>query len=221
REYIITQSMKSRKMADTYGESFTTASIPDVVTSYRKNYGSTELLFIKVVSNDIFSRLEDDVSEILKTNYDLKDPFRVFTAFVFLNSDLSSLPLNSLKHNELMLLLQKHNADGIINIEIPDLYTTRLSRFGEIWASCKNEYITSRIYEDSRIKFLKDPVSFKNQLIEKVMNKINCFQKLNPVDRKTVEKGIGVIDLEADTRTEFILNTLMNYLEHMRNQLNL
>ncbi|MFX1286259.1 MAG: hypothetical protein ACFFB5_21680 [Promethearchaeota archaeon] len=211
RDYIITQSMKSRKMADTYGESFTAASIPDVVTSYQKNSGSTELLFIKVVSNNIFNHLESDISEILKTNYDSKDPFRIFTALVFLKSDLNTLPLNSTKYNELMLLLQNQNADGLINIEIPDLQTKGLNRFGEIWASLKNEYITNEIYEESRNEFLKDPDSFKNQLIEEVMKKINSFQKLNPVDRKTVEEGLEIIDFEATTRTEFIMNTLMNY----------
>lgn len=215
RDYIITQSMKSRKMADTYGESFTTASIPDVVTSYQKNSGSTEMLFIKVVCNDIVHRLEEDIGEILKTNNDSDDPFRVFTACIFLDSDLNSLPMNSVKYKELMLLLQKYNADGIINLEIPDLNSTELKRFGEIWASCKNEYITNKKYEDTRIEFLKDPASSKDRLVDNIMDKINSFQKLNPIDRKTVENGFEIIDFEAVTRTEFILNTLMNYLSRI------
>lgn len=53
------------------------------------------------------------------------------------------------------------------------------------------------------------------------MSKINSFQKLNPVDRKTVEEGIKIIELGAVTRTEFILNTLMNYFSQVKNQLNL
>ena len=47
--------------------------------------------------------------------------------------------------------------DGLINIEIPDLPTKGLNRFGEIWASLKNEYITNEVYEESRNEFSKDP----------------------------------------------------------------
>lgn len=47
------------------------------------------------------------------------------------------------------------------------------------------------------------------------MKKINSFQKLNPVGRKTVEKGLEIIDFETTTRTEFIMNTLMNYFRLM------
>ena len=85
----------------------------------------------------------------------------------------------------------------------------------EKWASLKTEYITSKKYTNSRKKYLTDPVSFENQLIDKIIARINLFQKLNPVDRETVEKGMKLIDLTAPSRTEFILNTVMNYFKRI------
>jgi hypothetical protein len=216
KEFIITQSIKSSRLADTYGKSYTTASIPDVVTGYSKASGSTELLFIKVVSNDLISLVEGDITDILKTNYDKDDPFRPFSATVFLSSDLITLPSISDNQKKISLLLQKHKADGMINIEIPDLRTIGLPRFGEIWASVRNECLEKNKFTDSREKYLKNPEKFKNLLMLKVTKKINSFQKLNPVTRETVEKGFRIIDFEAITRTEFVQNTFRRYLEHIK-----
>jgi hypothetical protein len=215
-KYVITQSIKSSKLADTYGKSFTAANIPDAVANYKKDVGSKELLFIKVVENNLLHSVESDISEILKTNNDKMDPFQVFSAYVFTYSDVQSLPIKYKKYNKLLLQLEKHDADGIINFEIPDLQTMNLMRFGEIWASCKIEVVHKRSYKSSRNKYLKDPEDYKDRMISKIMKKINTFQKLNPVDRETVQKGFELVAFGAETRTEFVQDTLQNYLEHIK-----
>ena len=53
-------------------------------------------------------------------------------------------------------------------------------------------------------------------MISRIMIKINTFQKLNPVDRETVQKGLELVAFGAETRTEFVQDTLQNYLEHIK-----
>ncbi len=220
QKYLISQSMKSSRVVDTYGKSYTAASIPDVVSGYNTTSGSTELLFIKVVSNDIVSSVEGVISEIFKTNHDRADPFLPFSATVFLASDLNKFPPIGENQRKISLLLQKHKADGIINFEIPDLSTEGLSRFGEIWAIVRNEYVEKNNFNESRKEYLKDPEKFKNSLISIVTEKINDFQKLNPISRDEVKKRFTLIDFEAITRTEFTQNTLQRYLEYINTHSN-
>ena len=215
-KYVITQSMKSSKLSDSYGKSFTAANMPDAVANYKKDVGSKELLFIKVVENNLLNLVESDISEILKTNNDIKDPFQVFSAYVFTYSDIHSLPMNFKKYTKLSLQLDKHDADGIINFEIPDLQTIDLMRFGEIWASCKTEVVQNRVYKSSRNKYLENPEGYKDRMISKILEKINTFQKLNPIDRETVQKGLDLVAFGAETRTKFVQDTLQNYLEHIK-----